>query len=116
MWWKLGLFTHRFLYRAKFKSKLVKPKILILDDLGLRKFTAQEAHDLCELLEERMAEKSTIITTQLPLDHWSEVIEDPVIADAIIDRLIHSSVKIILKGESYRKEKAKKLDQKVKKN
>jgi DNA replication protein DnaC len=95
----------------KFKEKLIKPSVLIFDDFGLRKFSSQEAHDLCEVLEERMGEKSTIITTQLPLDHWTEVIEDPVIADAIIDRLIHSSIKITIKGESYRKIKAKNLDQ-----
>ncbi|MBU0505957.1 IS21-like element helper ATPase IstB [bacterium] len=110
------LLEHQMLARTtktylKFKAKLTKPSILILDDFGLKKFNSGEAHDFCEILEERMGDKSTIITTQLPLDHWSEVIEDPVIADAIIDRLIHSSIKLTVKGESYRKVKAKKLDQ-----
>lgn len=94
----------------KFRDRLVRPQLLILDDFGLRKLNSTQAHDLCEILEERSENRSTIITTQLPLDHWPEVIEDPVIADAIIDRLIHSSIKIIMKGESYRKIKAKKLD------
>jgi DNA replication protein DnaC len=94
----------------KLRDKLIKPQLLILDDFGLRKLNSVQAHDLCEILEERSNDKSTIITTQLTLDHWTEVIEDPVIADAIIDRLIHSSIKIIMKGESYRKIKAKKLD------
>lgn len=96
----------------RLRDKLIKPQLLILDDFGLRKLNSVQAHDLCEILEERTDDRSTIITTQLTLDHWTEVIEDPVIADAIIDRLIHSSIKIIMKGESYRKIKAKKLDDK----
>lgn len=111
-----NLLEHQMLSRAsgtylKFRDKLIKPDVLILDDFGLRKFTSQEAHDLCELLEERTGEKSTVITTQLPLDHWSEVIEDPVIADAIIDRLIHSAITLDIKGDSYRKIQAKSLDE-----
>lgn len=98
----------------KFKDKLIKPNLLILDDFGLSKFNSQQAHDLCEILEERIGEKSTMVTTQLPLDHWPEVIEDPVIADAIIDRLIHTSLKLTIKGDSYRKIQAQKLDQKTK--
>lgn len=93
----------------KFRDKLIKPDILILDDFGMRKFTTMEAQDLCEILEERSMGKSTIITTQLPLDHWHEVLPDPVIADAILDRLIHSALQFKITGESYRKVKAKKL-------
>lgn len=96
----------------KFRDRLIRPQLLILDDFGLRKLNSTQAHDFCEILEERSEGKSTIITTQLTLDHWTEVIDDPVIADAIIDRLIHSSIKIIMKGESYRKIKANKLDEK----
>lgn len=95
----------------KFREKLVFPRLLILDDFGLRKLNAAQAHDLCEVLEERSIDKSTIITSQLTLDRFPEVIEDPVIADAIIDRLLHSSIKITMKGESYRKIKAKNLTQ-----
>ena len=110
-----NLLEHQALARTagtyiKFRDKLVRPQLLILDDFGLRKLNSAQAHDFCEILEERSENKSTIITTQLTLDHWTEVIDDPVIADAIIDRLIHSSIKIIMKGESYRKIKAKKLD------
>jgi DNA replication protein DnaC len=68
-----------------------------------------EAQDLCEILEERSMGKSTIITAQLPLDHWQEVLPDPVIADAILDRLVHSALQFKITGESYRKVKAKKL-------
>ena len=113
-----NLLEHQALTRAagtylKLRDKLIRPELLILDDFGLRKLNAMQAHDFCELLEERSEDKSTIITTQLPLDHWSEVIDDPVIADAVIDRLIHSSIKLIIKGESYRKTKAKILDDKM---
>lgn len=93
-----------------FRDKLTKPDLFILDDFGLRKFTSLESQDFCEILEERSIGKSTIITTQLPISHWKEVIPDPVIADAIIDRLIHSSIKIEIKGDSYRKVNANKLD------
>jgi DNA replication protein DnaC len=95
----------------KFKLKLSKPHIFILDDFGLRKFSSPEAEAFCELLEDRSyGDKSTVITTQLPLENWTEVIEDPVIADAIIDRLKHVSLIYKIKGESYRKIQAKKLD------
>ena len=59
--------------------------------------------DLYDLLEERYTLKPTIITSQLPLTNWSEVITDPVAYDAIVDRLIHSAMKLELKGDSYRK-------------
>ena len=64
----------------KFRMKMTHPELLILDDFGLRKINGQEAHDFNDLLKERGGTKSIIITTQLPIDHWSEVIEDPVIA------------------------------------
>lgn len=94
----------------KYRDKLAKPDVLIIDDFGMRKLNATEAQDLCEILEERSTGKSTIITTQLPLDHWQEVIGDPVITDAILDRLKHAALTFKLTGESYRREKAKKLD------
>jgi DNA replication protein DnaC len=94
----------------KYRDKLARPDILILDDFGMRKLTAMEAQDLCEILEERSVDKSTVVTTQLPLDHWAEVIADPVIADAIQDRLKHAALQLKITGESYRGVKAKKLD------
>jgi DNA replication protein DnaC len=98
----------------RYRDKLAKPDLVIIDDFGMRKLSATEAQDLCELLEERSINKSTLFTTQLPLDHWSEVIGDPVITDAIRDRLEHSALKIHITGESYRGIKAKKLAQKRK--
>lgn len=91
------------------REKLARPDVLVLDDVGMRKLTATEAQDLCEILEERSIGKSTVFTTQLPLDHWSEVIADPVIADAIRDRLQHAALIITITGESYRGVKARKL-------
>jgi len=93
----------------KYRDKLAKPDLLILDDFGMRKLTAMEAQDLCETLEERSINKATLFTTQLPLDHWAEVIADPVIADAIRDRLEHAALTIHITGESYRGVKARKL-------
>jgi DNA replication protein DnaC len=98
----------------KFRDKLAKPDLVVLDDFGMRKLTATEAQDLCELLEERSIEKSTLFTTQLPLSHWSEVIADAVIADAIRDRLEHAALTINITGESYRGVKARKLASKKK--
>jgi DNA replication protein DnaC len=70
----------------KFRSMMIKPDLLVLDDFGMRKFTAMEAEDLREICEERSYVKSTLITTQLPPSHWPEVLPDPVLAEAIIDR------------------------------
>lgn len=94
----------------KYKAKLLKYELLILDDLGLKKLNTQQAHDFCEILKDRQGTKSVIITTQLPIENWSEILEDPVIADTIMDRLKHTAVKIILDGPSYREVQSKKFD------
>ena len=98
----------------KFKERLTKPDLVILDDFGMRKFTAVEAEDLREILEERSYGKATLITTQLPLKHWAEVLPDPVLAEAIVDRIEGLAVQIKITGESYRGVKGKKLDSAVK--
>ena len=92
----------------KFRDKLVRPELLILDDFGLKKLDAEEGHDLNDLLKER-GDKSTVITTQLPIANWGEVLEDPVLADTIIDQLAHTAVKLIIKGISYREVKGGKI-------
>ena len=86
----------------KFRASLVRPDVLILDDLGMRKFTSQEAEDLRDTIEHRSYGKSTLITTQLPVDHWGEVIGDEIIRDALVDRIETPGLKIELKGPSYR--------------
>jgi DNA replication protein DnaC len=98
----------------KYRDKLAKPDLIIFDEMGARKLSSTEAQDLCEILEERSIGKSSVFATQLPLDHWSEVIADPVIADAIRDRLEHAALTIHITGESYRGVKARKLASKTK--
>ena len=100
----------------RFREKMIRPDLLILDDFGMRKFTALEAEDFREMLEERSYGKSTMLTTQLPLSHWSEVIPDPVLSEAIVDRLEGPAVIYKITGESYRKTKAQKLASEVKKH
>jgi DNA replication protein DnaC len=95
------------------RKRLSSFDILIIDDFGMRKLSSTEAQDLKEILELRSIAKSTFFTTQLPLSHWGEIIEDVVILEAIVDLVDHSSIKIEMKGEkTYREIKAKKLDSK----
>lgn len=106
---------HQMLARAsnsylKFRASLVRPDVLILDDLGMRKFSSQEAEDLRDVIEHRSYGKSTIITTQLPADHWGEVIGDEIIRDAFIERLQPQANTILLRGQGYRSEAAKRVD------
>jgi DNA replication protein DnaC len=90
----------------KIMKKLTKTKVLVLDDLGLAPMNAAERRDLLEVIEDRHSLSSTIVATQLPIENWHDNIRDPTIADAILDRLIHNSHKINLKGESMRKLRA----------
>ena len=94
----------------KFKDKIDKTELIVLDDFGSRKLNSVEAQDFCEIIEDRNIGKSIIITTQVPVANWNEVIADPVIADAIIDRLIYTSITTNIEGDTYRKVKGKKLD------
>ena len=98
----------------KFREKMLRPNLLILDDFGMRKLTALEAEDFREILEERSYGKSTLLTTQLPLNHWAEVIPDPVLAEAITDRLEGPAIIYKITGDSYRKTKAQKLASQLK--
>lgn len=87
-------------------SGLAKVELLVLDDFGLGPLTQEQRHDLLEILEDRHGTRATLVTSQLPLDHWHEAIGDPTLADAILDRLIHNAYKVTLKGESMRKRTA----------
>jgi len=89
-------------------TKLAKAHVLVIDDLGLAPMTDAERRDLLEVVEERHGHASTIVTSQLPVEHWYEQIGNPTIADAILDRLIHNAHKINLsmKGDSLRKKYA----------
>ncbi len=92
---------------ARLMTRLAKIDVLILDDWGLSKLVAEQRRDLLEILEDRHDSRSTIVTSQLPLDQWHHIIGDPTLADAIMDRLVHNAYKINLKGESMRKRKSK---------
>jgi DNA replication protein DnaC len=84
-------------------KKIQKAELLILDDFGLKPLDDQDRLSLLEILEDRSGRKSTIMVTQIPVTKWHEVIGDSTIADAVCDRLVHSSFKFELKGESIRK-------------
>ncbi len=90
----------------KLLSSYAKTDLLVLDDYGLLELNQEQRHDLLEIFEDRHGLKSTLVTSQLPVEHWHEQIGDPTLADAILDRLVHSAHKIKLKGESMRKKKA----------
>ena len=92
---------------TRLMNRLAKVDVLILDDWGLSKLIAEQRRDLLEILEDRHDTRSTIVTSQLPLDQWHYIIGDPTLADAILDRLVHNAYKINLKGESMRKNKSK---------
>jgi len=90
----------------KLLASFAKADLLVLDDYGLEQLGRDQRHDLLEILEDRHGLKSTLVTSQLPIDHWHEQIGDPTLADAILDRLVHSAHKIKLNGDSMRKKNA----------
>src|SRR5271157_2852730 len=90
-------------------KSLGRADLLILDDFGLEPLDPGARHDLLEILEERYGRRSTIVTSQLPLSAWHEVIGDPTYADAILDRLVHNAHRIELTGESLRRTRGKQL-------
>lgn len=83
--------------------QIAKTDVLILDDWGLSPLDQSARADLLEVIDDRVGTRSTIITSQLPVDHWHGYLNDPTLADAILDRLIHQAHKLALKGESLRK-------------
>lgn len=88
---------------GKLLKDFAKTKLLLFDDWGLIRMTDESRRDLLEILEDRHAITSTLVTSQFPVNKWHDLIGDPTLADAILDRLIHSAYKIELKGESMRK-------------
>lgn len=89
----------------KFFDNISRAGLLILDDFGLTHLEGQQQMDLMEIMEDRHAKTSTIIASQLPVANWYDVIGEETIADAILDRLVHTSYRIELKGESLRKKR-----------
>jgi len=88
---------------GKHLARLAKYALLIIDDWGLAKLNDRERRDLLEVLEDRNAISSTVISSQIPTGKWHDIIGDPTIADAVLDRLIHNAHMITMKGESMRK-------------
>ena len=87
----------------KIENRLYKRDLLILDDFGLQNLNDKQRLDFLELIEERHGRKSTLIVSQIPIPNWFDIIGDNTIADAIVDRIIHQSIKIEMHGESLRK-------------
>jgi len=84
----------------KFFDKIAKTQLLIVDDFGLSSLDKQQQYDLMEIIEDRHAKASTIISSQLPIACWYDVISESTLADAIMDRLVHTAYKIELKSEN----------------
>jgi DNA replication protein DnaC len=93
----------------RFLARLARIGLLLLDDWGLAPLSAGDARELLEVVDDRCTTRSTLIASQLPIDAWHSAIADPAVADALLDRLVHTAYKIALRGESMRKVKAKKV-------
>lgn len=89
----------------KLLDKLAKTNLLVLDDFGLSALEHQQQLDFMEIFEDRHAKNATIVVSQLPVASWYDVIGQETIADAILDRLVHSSYRVQLKGDSLRKKR-----------
>jgi len=89
-------------------KKLTKADLIILDDFGIKPLTPQQFQDVYDIMDERFESKATIITSQLPVANWSEIIPDAVTLEAITDRIISKAVKIEMSGDSYRNKRFKK--------
>ncbi len=90
---------------SKLLLSLSKIDLIVLDDWGIAPLSADNRRDLLEILDDRYERKSTVITSQLPVDKWHRYLEDPTLADAILDRVIHNAYRIEIQGESMRKRK-----------
>jgi DNA replication protein DnaC len=91
---------------AKLLKQLARVDLLILDDWGPEPLLAEQQRDLLEIVEDRYNAGSLIITSQVPIDRWYEIVGNPTLADAILDRIIHNAHRIELRGESLRKQRA----------
>jgi len=89
---------------GKLLTTLAKTDLLILDDWGLAPLGDLERRDLLEVLEDRYGRRATLVTSQLPVEHWHDLIGDPTFGDAILDRLVHGAHRITLKGPSMRRQ------------
>ena len=88
---------------AKLLAELARTELLVLDDWGIAPIGDDARPDLLEILDDRHNTRSTIVTSQLPVENWHDYLGEPTLADAILDRLVHNAYRITLKGESMRK-------------
>ena len=91
---------------ARLMRSLERTRLLIIDDWGPEPLNAEQRRDLLEIVDDREGKGSLLITSQVPIGRWHEIIGDPTLGDAILDRVIHRSYRIELKGESLRKRQA----------
>ncbi|MFC6519236.1 IS21-like element helper ATPase IstB [Undibacterium arcticum] len=96
---------------SKLLKQLAKVDVLTIDDWGLAVLDDVHRRDLLEVLDDRHNARSTIVTSQLPVDHWHAAIGDATLADAILDRLVHNAHQLTLKGESLRKKRSRLTNQ-----
>ena len=88
---------------ARLLKSVARVELLILDDWGLAAMTSQQGRDILEIIDDRHGRGSTIVTSQLPVADWHDLIPDPTVADAVLDRLVHTAHRLPLKGPSLRK-------------
>jgi DNA replication protein DnaC len=99
--------THK---KSAFFKQLARVKLLVLDDFGLTPLTDETKRDLLEIMDDRYNKASTVITSQLPVEKWHVYLNDPTLADAILDRLVHNAYRLNLKGDSMRAKHATTID------
>ena len=99
---------------ARLLKSIARTELLILDDWGLANVSADQGRDLLEILDDRQGRGSTIVTSQIEVKHWHEMIANPTVADAVLDRLVHSAHRLNLAGESLRKDSTKRTGLDVK--
>jgi len=94
-------------------AKIERQHLLIIDDFGIQPLDAQSRSALMEIIEDRHGKSSTIITSQVPVSMWHEVIGEQTIADAILDRIVHNAHRVEMKGESLRKKRQPKNEEEI---
>jgi DNA replication protein DnaC len=87
----------------QFLDRLAKTNLLIIDDFGLAPLTAEQGHDFLDIIDDRLERSSTVMASQLPVEHWHQLLGDPTVADAVLDRLVHRAHRLALSGETMRK-------------
>ena len=105
----LELARHDGRYKKVMKS-IANTELLVLDDWGIAPMSSEQLRDLLEIIDERYHKASTLITSQLPVANWHEALNDPTMADAILDRVLHNAYKIDLKGEESMRKLRSKID------